>query len=389
MKILFISHENSLSGANKSMFSIINELHKTNDIDVLVNKKDGTLSKKLQEFQNVGIIYAKYAWCVAHNRSKFIKRSYRYVVDGLDYYSKQRLNSNLINEIKDSNYDLIYTNTSTVDIGFKLSKVLKVPHIWHIREFGDLDFGFKKLHPQNYYSRMYRESSGVIFISEALKKHYEKLTPLINSKVIYNGFDIASLKGMVNDQPNHQNKSINISIVGQVSQGKGQDQAIKACKILKDKGYNIFLNIIGEVDYDYLETSTPGYKEFEWLILHGQVDNVKELRRSMDIELVCSKSEAFGRVTIEAMLAGIPVIASNTGGTIELIEHKQNGLLYNYGDVQQLSEMILTLVNDEQLKVKLVENASRFAEKFTIERTAREVYNFFEEVVYGKDKERI
>ena len=109
----------------------------------------------------------------------------------------------------------------------------------------------------------------------------------------------------------------------------------------------------------------------------------------MDIELVCSKSEAFGRVTIEAMLAGIPVIASNTGGTIELIEHKQNGLLYNYGDVQQLSEMILTLVNDEQLKVKLVENASRFAEKFTIERTAREVYNFFEEVVYGKDKERI
>lgn len=387
MKILFISHENSLSGANKSMFSIINELHKTNDIDVLVNKKDGTLSKKLQEFQNVGIIYAKYAWCVAHNRSKFIKRSYRYVVDGLGYYSKQRLNSNLINEIKDSNYDLIYTNTSTVDIGFKLSKVLKVPHIWHIREFGDLDFGFKKLHPQNYYSRMYRESSGVIFISEALKKHYEKLTPLINSKVIYNGFDIASLKGMVTDQPNYQNKSINISIVGQVSQGKGQDQAIKACKILKDKGYNIFLNIIGEVDYDYLETSTPGYKEFDWLILHGQVDNVKELRRSMDIELVCSKSEAFGRVTIEAMLAGIPVIASNTGGTIELIEHKQNGLLYNYGDVQQLSEMILTLVNDEQLKVKLVENASRFAEKFTIERTAREVYNFFEEVVYGKDKE--
>ena len=188
---------------------------------------------------------------------------------------------------------------------------------------------------------------------------------------------------------NRTTKSINISIVGQVSQGKGQDQAIKACKILKDKGYNIFLNIIGEVDYDYLETSTPGYKEFEWLILHGQVDNVKELRRSMDIELVCSKSEAFGRVTIEAMLAGIPVIASNTGGTIELIEHKQNGLLYNYGDVQQLSEMILTLVNDEQLKVKLVENASRFAEKFTIERTAREVYNFFEEVVYGKDKERI
>ncbi|HDR3342024.1 TPA: glycosyltransferase, partial [Bacillus anthracis] len=199
------------------MLSIIKELHQKNDIDVLVNQKNGPLNKKLQEFQNVGIIYAKYAWCVAHSRSKLIKQYYRYMADGLNYYSKQRLNKNLLNCIKDGNYDLIYTNTSTVDIGFKLSKVLKIPHVWHIREFGDLDFDFKKLHTQNYYNYMYEKSSGVIFISEALKNHYDQLFPNINSRVIYNGFNITSLKRAELKLPEHRADTINISIVGQVS----------------------------------------------------------------------------------------------------------------------------------------------------------------------------
>ena len=51
-----------------------------------------------------------------------------------------------------------------------------------------------------------------------------------------------------------------------------------------------------------------------------------------DVILVCSQWEAFGRITVEAMLTGKAVIASANGGTTELIKDGENGLLYTYGN---------------------------------------------------------
>lgn len=62
------------------------------------------------------------------------------------------------------------------------------------------------------------------------------------------------------------------------------------------------------------------------------------LRKNMDVELVCSRAEAFGRVTAEAMLGGMSVIGSNTGGTVGLINHKKIGYLYSKSDINELAE---------------------------------------------------
>lgn len=102
----------------------------------------------------------------------------------------------------------------------------------------------------------------------------------------------------------------------------------------------------------------------------------------MDVELVCSKSEAFGRVTIEAMMSMNPVIASNTGANTELIKEDYNGLLYNYGNYVDLANKIEVLIQNPDLLEKYGKNGYKFAlENFTAEINAKNIEMVYKELI--------
>ncbi|NQP36274.1 glycosyltransferase family 4 protein [Streptococcus suis] len=384
MKVLVVSHENSLSGANKSLISLINLLSDKISFDILVNKKEGELVESLKSNSKVNIIQTNYSWSVAHSRSTMLKRCIRLIVDAFKYYTSYPISKKLIEELKINGYDLVYSNTSTIDIGYRISQKLKVPHIWHIREFGKLDFNFQNLRKKSYYDKMLIGSEMIIFISKALQAEYEKKLNL-NSTVIYNGFEITQLKYEIKKISQLTKESlINIAVTGQVSPGKGQHEAIRACELLIKEGYKIVLNLYGEIDYDYLNKTVPNFNNFSWLRLHGSVSNLYERRHDIDIELVCSKNEAFGRVTIEAMLHRIPIIGSNTGGTIELIDDGRTGILYESGNIISLADNIKKIINNNEIRMSIIDSAEKFAEQFTIERTSNDLYTVFSNVLIKK-----
>ncbi|HFI0598623.1 TPA: glycosyltransferase family 4 protein, partial [Streptococcus suis] len=261
---------------------------------------------------------------------------------------------------------------------------LKVPHIWHIREFGKLDFNFQNLRKTSYYDKMLIGSEMIIFISKALQAEYERKLNL-NSTVIYNGFETTQLKYEIKNFSQLTKESlINIAVTGQVSPGKGQHEAIRACELLINEGYKIVLNLYGEIDYDYLNKTVPNFNNFSWLRLHGSVSDLYERRHEIDIELVCSKNEAFGRVTIEAMLHRIPIIGSNTGGTLELIDDGRTGILYESGNIISLADKIKKIINNNELRMSIIDSAEKFAEQFTIERTSNDLYTVFSNVLNKK-----
>ncbi|MGQ7687986.1 glycosyltransferase family 4 protein [Streptococcus suis] len=384
MKVLVVSHENSLSGANKSLISLINLLSDKISFDILVNKKEGELVESLKSNSKVNIIETNYSWSVAHSRSTMLKRCIRLIVDAFKYYTSYPISKKLIEELKINGYDLVYSNTSTIDIGYRISQKLKVPHIWHIREFGKLDFNFQNLRKKSYYDKMLIGSEMIIFISKALQAEYEKKLNL-NSTVIYNGFEITQLKYEIKKFSQLTKESlINIAATGQVSPGKGQHEAIRACELLIKEGYKIVLNLYGEIDYDYLNKTVPNFNNFSWLRLHGSVSDLYERRHDIDIELVCSKNEAFGRVTIEAMLHRIPIIGSNTGGTIELIDDGRTGILYESGNIISLADNIKKIINNNEIRMSIIDSAEKFAEQFTIERTSNDLYTVFSNVLNKK-----
>lgn len=370
MKMLLVSHCTDLSGANKSFLSIIELLRRDNEITVLINSENGQLIEMLDKL-GVEHIYCKYDWWFAHPRNNMAKKIYRYLLDSVHYHNS-RISSDTWRKLRSKKFDIVYTNTSTIDIGAKIADHLNIPHIWHIREFGREDFGFIPLTSKKYRMRMFNKAEKIIVISEALGKKYRDIIQKEKVVVVYNGFEIHKLCSV--SQCHDLSKRINILVSGQVCAAKGQDQAILAVKVLHSMGLPVQLHIAGEIDYSFINPILAECSEYEkWLVLHGQVSDMYELRNSMDIELVCSKSEAFGRVTLEAMLHRIPVIGTRTGGTPELISHEKNGLLFDYGSLDQLVNCIRQLADDVDLYNRIMDEAMNFASQFTIERTVDQV----------------
>lgn len=148
-------------------------------------------------------------------------------------------------------------------------------------------------------------------------------------------------------------------MVGSINKSKGQIQAIKACQLLKNRNISNFsLSIIGKTS-DYSRSLENYVKENsmeEFVRFLGPKENIEEYYFSSDIVLMCSEAEAFGRVTVEAMMAGCLVIGANSGCTPELIEDGYSGILYKSGDYFDLANKIEFALNNANYVRKIVEN---------------------------------
>jgi len=100
----------------------------------------------------------------------------------------------------------------------------------------------------------------------------------------------------------------------------------------------------------------------------------------LDVLVVNSKSEAFVIVAIEAMAGGTPVIATEVGGIREMIEHKVNGWLVPFGDERLLSEALITLNRQPEMRAAFSEAGKKsVAERFHAEKFIADLEDFFEQ----------
>jgi len=116
----------------------------------------------------------------------------------------------------------------------------------------------------------------------------------------------------------------------------------------------------------------------------GHRDDVPALLRESDIFVLPSRSEAFPNGLIEAMAAGLPVVATAVGGIVELVRHGENGLLVRPGDSRDLANAIQQLVDDPRRAAALASQARRTIEaRYSFER----MVTAFERV-YAKELRR-
>ena len=379
MNVLYISHERNLGGASRSLLGIIDELKENINAFVLTNAKSGDFLDELKK-RKVNIIYSKYYWWMSYKANNIIKIFIKYRIHYfINYISALRLSF----IVKKLNIDIIHSNTSVIDIGALVSKFSGIPHIWHIREFGKEDHNiYFNFNSNKCFNFMNKQSSKVIAISEAIYNKYKFYINKYKLCIIYNGIPKSCLQ--IKDDRKFIN--VNILISGYIVQGKGQKEAILSIKELIDLGYNnVKLNIAGRGNQDYISELNGLVKNLKLdsnIKFLGYISNMKELRRNMDIELVCSKKEAFGRVTVEAMMSMMPVIGSNTGGTKELIKDGFNGLLYEQGNYHDLANKIKYLLENKDKIKEMGTNAYNFAkENFTAKKNADEIYKLYKEVL--------
>jgi glycosyltransferase involved in cell wall biosynthesis len=107
--------------------------------------------------------------------------------------------------------------------------------------------------------------------------------------------------------------------------------------------------------------------------------------RGLDVLVLASDAEGCGRVLFEAMAVGTPVVATNTGGTPEIVRDGLEGLLVPPRDPVALARAIGALARDAALRARLgTAGAARVAAKFTIERYVTEMLAVYDEVLAAR-----
>lgn len=371
MRILFLTYCRAVLGANISMISLIKDLRERYQVEscvVIPDVIDGDLEKILIEEEIDYMVHPMKPWVVSENASHKILRCIWIYFKNLIY------TNSLFKKLKGSKFQIVYSNNSTIQLGSYIAEKMHIPHVWHIREFGKKDYSIIYCCPKWFVRRRYKKASRVITISHELFKEIVREYHLSNAIMIYNGVGMETIaKEKIN-----LDDELRFCNVGAIQSGKNQLELLQATKLLIEGNVdNLHIYIVGDGS-EYREQLEEYCKDNgleKYVTFCGYQSDIPEILRKMDVGVICSNSEAFGRVTCEYMCASMPVIGAASGGTVEIIEDGINGFLYAAGEVQMLAEKMQLLIKDRKCLKFMSENAYQQAcSKFTLKKNTDEIY---------------
>lgn len=382
MNVVFFTHYTYLYGANRSLLDLIDGLQPFDIIPYVIAPGEGDLTQSLRQ-RGIAVSVCPFKWWLVPQS------------DRVGFFSKVRvwfspverliLNIWLLRKLKRQieswSIDLIHSNSSAISIGAMVAKVTNLPHVWHLREFGDLDYQLKADFGKKVHKYIIGKADARIAVSESLLKyHREQYDPEFDF-VIYNGVASVSrfneLRAIV-DNKKYSREIFTFVLVGIVHINKGQEEAVRALALVAETSRRIRLLIVGRGNTDSLKNLACDLGVFDLVEFCGHLDDPYDAYLKSNAALMCSRWEAMGRVTVEAMSACLPVVGYDAGGTSELIEHGSTGLLYRGGS-EELARCMLQLMEDKKMCDVISDKAWSVArEKYSIEGYAKNVYRVFE-----------
>ena len=271
--------------------------------------------------------------------------------------------------------DIVYTNTSVISAGSLAAMLTGKPHVWHVREVPSDPDGIRYLLPLSTMVRFIDLTSNIVlYNSDAVRREWAGQTPSEKTRVIYNYLPAPVVGGadgrleLFERRPELKDK-FKIAIIGSILEWKRQLDAVRAIATLIKSAKPVCLLMVGPVGseayFEKIQEFVREEKMEDSVHYLGYLDNPAQVMRTADLTLVCSKTEPFGRVTIESMLVGTPVIGACGGGTPELINDGMDGLLYEPGNADDLVEKINSLVEDRSRLAKMGDAARQSARRFS------------------------
>jgi len=173
----------------------------------------------------------------------------------------------------------------------------------------------------------------------------------------------------------HEPKTV--GLLGQIAPHKGHEDAIEAMEDLRD-GFRLL--IAGKGDERYV-SKLKGYAEDLPIEFPGFV-SLPKFFEMVDILIVPSWEEPFGIVLLEAMASGVPVIATNRGGPLDIIPTALHGILIPPRDPAALARTIRSLAADDPLRNSIIKNAREHVEQhFDITKVVPRIEDFYRRVM--------
>ena len=379
--IVFLHSSSELYGSDRSLLNLVKNLDKDKFNITVILPEDGPLVDKINSFDNVEVIINELAVLRRKNLS----------LSGMSKYFIELIRSiKFINNlIKEKSIDIVYTNTSVIFVGGISAKICKVKSVWHIREI------IKSKYERFIVSKIVNIFSDYIIANskataEAISKNKDKV------KVVYNAIDIEKNSGLEDIDEVYKevaativrsNNKIKIGMAGRINRWKGQKLFVDMAKLVSEENDNVEFLIAGDVykGEDYILDNLKGYilesGVKDKIGLLGQVDNMSNFYKKLDIFVLPSiQPEPFGLVVIEAMNNKLPVVATNHGGPVEIIDNNIDGFLVDYKDAREMAQVVNKLIKDKELRNYISANAEKkVKEKFNVSRYVDEISYILEE----------
>lgn len=355
-KILILNHTPFVGGAQLAVIDLLEKIDRERFEPVVVNSKKAEELGFVDEYERLGVAYR----LIPFERLKV--GGWRAIAR---YWSSIAELRRIVIQEKPC---VIFSNTVRADlVAAIVSLVTGTGAIWYVN-----DFTF----PRPVFRLLRMIPRTIVFVSAAVAGYYGSDLKKNKFYVIHpwsrfdekiaviTADDIRGIRTSWKAEP----ETFVVGFVGRLVEWKGAQVLVKAMKIIKDSGIcDIRCIIIGSGQSEpnneaSLHDLAAELGLGETVVFTGHVKQAAPLVKSLDLLCLASiEPEPYSTVVVEAMLAGVPTIGTEIGGTPEAIKHEQTGLLVKPGDAEGLADAIERIMGDRELRSKLAANGFRYA----------------------------
>lgn len=373
---LFVQHGATLGGASLCLFEILKRIDKTKYRILVVLPEEGPLSDLLEK---EGIRYKiiplfNFYYCSQSKTRLSLRNLFILVKEAIGniiYLSRI---------LKKENPDVVIINPSTLLLSGLIAKLMGKRVIWHVREVISTE---KSWFLKKIIASIIRFSAEKVIVASRFSLKDMLNLKLRNAIVVYDGaVDLKRFrKRNVSDEEfarfvlNPDDKVV--GFVGQIYKEKGWVNLLQAAFLLVQKLPRVKFLIVGSscmIERKGVKYTDPLRKYREDALFHKIVKDMKLdsnfifLGQRFDVENILPLMsclvftsivpEAFGRVMVEAMACGLPVVASDISAVPEIVVHNETGLLVKPNNPKALSDALINILTNEK-KAKDMGNAGR------------------------------
>ena len=319
MRVLWVSHSAEIGGAELCLVEGVPALAERGHKVSVVLPKEGPLRHRLASAASVHVCWYN-PWATTFPVP--LRDRIRWMT-----YNALIASREIARIAQATGAQVVVSNTLVSAAGALGAKRAGLPHIWFIHEFGPEDQGLR-FHFGRRASVGFMKLQTDLFLvnSTALRAHFAQWIPEDKLRRVHYAIDIPR-EMPVNDR---DEKTFRLVLVGVRRPSKGQQDAVAAVELLIAAGLDVQLDLIGngEPDFDrqLRDRATRSGIDHRVHLVDLPPRGHFERFSNTDAALMCSRSEAFGRVTVEAMKLGKPVVGAAAGATPELVRPGWNGM---------------------------------------------------------------
>lgn len=176
-----------------------------------------------------------------------------------------------------------------------------------------------------------------------------------------------------------------VKIIGNIASlvpAKDYATFLKTAALLLEKREDLRFVIVGEgPEKARLRALAAELHISQRIVFAGFRSDIEKVLTSLDILLFTSRSEGLGTILLDAMVCGVPVVATRIDGITEIIQHEINGLLASPGDASGLAHEVFRLLQKEELRTQIIRNAYLRVRDFDAQNMATQTLRIYSEIL--------